>query len=182
MTSTYIIIMILFSAFGGAVISFFIFFFASRALLSLKMSKRVEAAQFSEEEAEALLKKKGFRIIDRQKRADIITYVDGKPNLGYVKADFIVEKNGKKYVAEVKAGELVSDPNEPSTRRQLLEYKFAYKPYGILLVNMLDRSLHQIDFDLPSRDSEKTFRLILAALIVIIVLGIIWVFASIKIL
>ena len=182
MTSTYIILMILFSAAGGAVISFFIFFFVSRALLSLKMSRRVTAAQFSEEEAEALLRQKGFKIIDRQRRADIITYVDGKPNLGYVKADFIVEKNGKRYVAEVKAGELVSDPKEPSTRRQLLEYKFAYEPYGILLVNMLDSSLHQIDFDIPSPDTEKTFRLILAALIVIIVLGIFWVFASIKIL
>ena len=182
MTSTYIILMILFSAVGGGIISFAVFFYASRALLSLKMSRRVEAARFSEEEAEALLKEKGFRIIDKQKRADIITYIDGKPNLGYVKADFIVEKNGKRYVAEVKAGETVSDPNEPSTRRQLLEYKFAYKPYGILLVNMLDPSIHQIDFDLPSRNEEKTFGLILAALIVIIVLGIFWVFVSIKIL
>ncbi len=182
MTSAYIILMIVFSAVGGAVISFFIFLFASRALLSLKMSKRVETARYSEEEAEALLKKKGFKIIDRQKRTDIITYIDGKPNLGYVQADFIVEKSGKRYVAEVKAGEMVSDPTEPSTRRQLLEYKFAYEPYGILLVNMLDRSLHQIDFDLPSPDTEKTIRLILAALIVIIVLGIIWIFASIKVL
>ena len=86
MTSTYILMMIAFSAIGGAVISFVIFFYTSRALLSLKMSRRVEAARFSEEEAEALLKEKGFRIIEKQKRADIITYIDGKPNLGYVKA------------------------------------------------------------------------------------------------
>ena len=175
-------IMILSSAFGGAVIGGVLFFFASRALFSHKMSRRVELAQFSQEEAESLLKKKGFRIIDKQRRADVITYIDGKPNLGFVQADFIVEKNGKKYVAEVKAGEMVSDPTEPSTRRQLLEYKFAYKPYGILLVNMLDRTIHNIDFETPSRSEDKIFRLILGALIVIIVLGIVWVFASIKIL
>jgi hypothetical protein len=180
--ASYVVILILSSALGGAVIGCVLFFFAGRAFLSRKMSRRVELAQFSQEEAEALLKKRGFRIIDKQKRADVITYIDGKPNLGYVQADLIVEKDGKRYVAEVKAGELVSDPTEPSTRRQLLEYKFAYKPYGILLVNMLDKTIHKIDFEAPTYAEDKIFRLILTALIVIIVLGIIWVFVSIKIL
>ncbi|MFH1709539.1 MAG: hypothetical protein ABH860_00525 [bacterium] len=182
MTDSTIIILILSSALGGAVIGSALFYVAGRALLSRKMSRRVELSRFSEEEAEALMKKKGFRIIGKQKRADIITYIDGKPNLGFVQADLIVEKGGKKYVAEVKAGELVSDPTEPSTRRQLLEYKFAYKPYGILLVDMLDGTIHHIDFEHPSYGEDKIFRLILTALVVIIVLGIIWVFASIKIL
>lgn len=182
MTASYIIMIMVSSAVGGAVIGSIFFFFAGRALLSMKMSRRVELAQFSEKEAEELLKKKGFRIIGKQKQADIVTYIDGKPNLGFVRADFLVEKNGKKFVAEVKAGELVSDPTEPSTRRQLLEYKFAYKPYGILLVNMLDKSIHKIDFELPSYAEDKIFKLILGALVVIIVLGILWIFASIKIL
>ncbi len=182
MAASYIMIIILCSAIGGAVIGSLLFYFAGRALLSWKMSRRVEFSRFSEEEAEALLKKKGFRIIGKQKRADLITYIDGKPNLGFVKADFLVEKNGKKYVAEVKAGELVSDPNEPSTRRQLLEYKFAYKPYGILLVDMIAKAIHKIDFELPSYGEDRIFKLILAALVVIIVLGILWVFSSIKIL
>jgi hypothetical protein len=180
--ASYVLVLIFSSAIGGAVIGCVLFFFASRAFLSHKMSRRVELAQFSQEEAEALLKKRGFRIIDKQKRADVITYIDGKPNLGYVQADLIVEKDGKRYVAEVKAGELVSDPTEPSTRRQLLEYKFAYEPYGILLVNMLDKTIHKIDFEVPKYGEDKIFRLILTALIVIIVLGIIWVFVSIKIL
>jgi hypothetical protein len=181
-TASYVIIVILSSALGGAVIGSVIFFFLSRLFLSMKMSRRVELSQFSQEEAEALLRKKGYKVIGKQKRADVITYVDGKPNLAFVQADFIVEKNGKKFVAEVKAGELVSDPNEPSTRRQLLEYKFAYKPYGILLVNMLDKSIHHIDFEHPSYGEDKIFKLILTALVVIIALGILWVFVSIKIL
>jgi len=181
-TASYVIILILSSAFGGAVIGSIFFYFLSRRLLSLKMSRRVELSQFSQEEAEAFLKKKGYKIIGKQKRADVITYIDGKPNLGFVQADFIVEKNGKKFVAEVKAGEMVSDPNEPSTRRQLLEYKFAYKPYGILLVNMLDKSIHHIDFEHPSYGEDKIFKLILGALVVIIALGILWIFVSIRIL
>ena len=171
-----------FSGIGGAVLGFIMFFFASKAVFSMKMSRRVELSQISQEEAEALLKRQGFRIVDRQKRADIVTYIDGKPNLGFVQADLIVEKNKKTYVAEVKAGAMVASATEPSTRRQLLEYKFAYKPDGLLLVDMTDRSIHQIDFELPTYSDDKIFRLILSALIVIIVLGVLWIFMSIKIL
>jgi len=176
------LLMSIMSGFGGAVLGFILFYFINKSLISFKMSRRVQMAQFSEEEAENLLKKKGFKVIGKQKRADVITFVDGRPNLGYVQADFLVEKNGKKYVAEVKAGEMVSDPTEPSTRRQLLEYKFAYKSYGLLLVDMIDRSIHTVDFKLPSYSEDRIFKLILTALVVIIVLGLLWVFVSIKIL
>jgi hypothetical protein len=170
------------SGIGGAVAGFVLFYFASKVFISLKMSRRVELSQISQEEAEALLKKKGFKILAKQKRADLITYIDGKPNLSFVQADFIVEKNGKKYVAEVKAGELVSDPTEPSTRRQLLEYKFAYKLDGVLLVDMIGKSIHLIDFEYPTYGEERIFKLILGALVVIIVACVLWIFMSIKIL
>lgn len=170
------------SGIAGAVLGFIVFYFLSKIFMSFKMSQRVGLSQISQEEAEALLRKKGYKILAKQKRADIVTYVDGRPNLSYVAADFIVEKNGKKFVAEVKAGEMVSDPNEPSTRRQLLEYKFAYKPYGVLLVNMLDRTIHNIEFENPSSSDDKIFKLLLSGLVVIILVCLLWVFMSIKIL
>ena len=49
MTNQYIIIIALSSALGGAVIGSILFFFAGRALLSLKMKRRAESAQFSQE-------------------------------------------------------------------------------------------------------------------------------------
>jgi len=177
----YIILIAISSGIAGAIAGSIVFFFISKAMFSLKMSKRVELSQISQEEAESLLKKKGFKIIDKQKRADIVTYIDGKPNLGYVQADFIVERNGKKFVAEVKAGEMVSDPNEPSTRRQMMEYKFAYKPFGLLLVNMLDRSIHSVDFESPKYGEDRIFRLILGGLVVIILLCLFWIFLSIRV-
>jgi len=177
----YIIISVL-SGVGGAVAGFIIFAAANRLLIHFKMSRRVEYAQMSQEEAEKLLKKKGFRIIAKQPRRDIVTYVDGKPNLSFVQADFMVENNKKKYVAEVKAGELVSDPNEPSTRRQLLEYKYAYRPDGLLLVDMMDSSIHSVEFEQPSYSDERIFRLILGILVAIILACVLWIFVSIKIL
>ena len=178
----YIILTAVSSSIAGSVIGFILFYYINKTLISWKMSRRVLDSQYSEEEAEELLKKKGFKITGKKKRADIITYVDGRPNLGFVQADFLVEKNGKKFVAEVKAGEMVADPNEPSTRRQLLEYKFAYKPYGILLVDMFAGAIHKVDFEHPTYGEDRIFRLILTALVVIIVLCVLWIFASIKIL
>jgi hypothetical protein len=177
----YIIVSIL-SGIGGAVAGSIVFFFLSKFLFSQKMSHRVLDSQVSQEEAEILLKRKGFRIIDKQRRADIITYVDGRPNLSFVVADFIVEKDKKRYVAEVKGGTLVADATEPSTRRQMLEYKFAYKPDGMLLVDMIDRSIHTIDFEHPTYAEDKIFRLILGALVAIIAACVLWIFISIKIL
>jgi hypothetical protein len=176
------IYIVLFCTFAGGVAGAAIFFILNKFLFSLKMSRRVEMAHFSEEEAEALLKKKGFKIVGRHVRTDIVTYIDGRPNLGYVVADFIVEKNKKRYVAEVKAGELVSDPTEPSTRRQLLEYKFAYKPDGLLLVDMLDRAIHLVEFENPKYADDRIFKLILGTLVVIIAACVLWISISIKIL
>ena len=148
----------------------------------LKLSRRVGESLIAEEEAEDLLKEHGFKIIDRQRRADMVTFVNGKPNLSFVKADYIVEKKGKYYVAEVKKGEIVSNPTEPATRRQLLEYKFAYQPDGLILVDMLERRLQFIDFYLPEKGEDKYIKIILGVMIAGIVFGLLWLFISIKIL
>jgi hypothetical protein len=177
----YVIISLL-SGVGGATLAFILFILGSRFFPGLRMSQRAQLSRLSIEESEELLKKRGFKISGKQRRADVITHIDGKPNLGFVQADFLVEKKGKMYVAVIKDGEVISDPNEPSTRRKLLEFKFAYKPHGVLLIDTLDRSVHLIDFEFPSYAEDKIFKLILTTLVVIIVLGILWIFMSIKIL
>lgn len=57
------------SGIGGAVVGFLIFSILNRSFISWKMSRRVELSQISQEEAESLLKKRGFRIVEKQKRA-----------------------------------------------------------------------------------------------------------------
>ncbi len=133
-------------------------------------------ARVAEEDAERLLASKGFKIIDRQRRADILTYVDGKPNLGFVQADFIVQKNNRTYVAEVKTGDI----GEPYIRRQLLEYDFVYKPDGVLLVDMNEGKIHMVEFGLPEEKKEKIAILLLLLIILIVIIGLIILFIQIK--
>jgi len=177
----YIIVMAL-SGLGGLLIGVAAFYYLNRFLQRFRLSRRLGEAFMAQEEAENLLKKHNFKVIDKQRRADIITYIDGRPNLSYVQADFIVEKRGKYYVAEVKSGETVANPSDPSTRRQLLEYKFAYQPDGLILVDMVERKLHLIDYYLPEKGEDKLIKIVMALLIAGIVLGLLWLFISVRIL
>ncbi|MFC1559649.1 hypothetical protein ACFLZ2_00520 [Candidatus Margulisiibacteriota bacterium] len=170
------------SSLSGLLIGAYIFYYINRIIQRFRLSRRAGGALIAQEEAEDLLKKHNFKIVDKQRRADIITFVDGKPNLSFVQADYIVEKRGKYYVAEVKAGESVASPRDPATRRQLLEYKFAYQPDGLILVDMIERRLHLIDFYLPEKGEDKFIKIIIAVMVVGVLLGLLWLFVSIKIL
>ncbi len=66
-----------------------------------------------------------------------------------LKADLLVAKGGRQFVAEVKTGTLAPQIRTSATRRQLLEYRLAYDVDGVLLVDMENGSISEIDFPLP---------------------------------
>jgi len=164
----------------GMAIGWVSLYFLSKIWTRFWLRRRFGEARLAEEEAGRLLESKGFKLIDKQKRAEIITYVDGKPHLGYVQADFVVEKRGRTYVAEVKTGNWAPDISEPSTRRQLLEYDFVYKPDGILLVDMVERRIHLVDFGLPERRSEKFVLFVVGLIIISVLAGLMWMYIQVK--
>jgi hypothetical protein len=164
----------------GITIGWLSLYFISRMWSRFWLMRRMGEARVAEEEAGRLLESKGFKIIAKQKRQEIITYVDGKPHIGYVQADFIATKRGRTYVVEVKTGSYAPDPGDPATRRQLFEYDFVYQPDGILLVDMVERRIHLIEFGLPERTTER-FALVVVGLIIISVLaGLIWLYIQMK--
>ena len=107
---------------------------------------RQRHAQRGEERAERLLKARGFQIVDRQVSGSWTLSVDGAPVEAAVRADLLVSRRGRTYVAEVKTGAQATDPSFPATRRQLLEYAMIFEPDGVLLVDVDARRVHQVDF------------------------------------
>ena len=63
-----------------------------------------------------------------------------------LRADLLVERDGMRFIAEVKTGERAPDPSFPPTRRQLLEYRLAFDPYGVLLVDVEAGEIFEVDF------------------------------------
>jgi hypothetical protein len=75
--------------------------------------------------------------------------VDGRPVEVRCRADLLVTRRGRRFVAEVKSGAHHGDPTAPHTRRQLLEYQRAFAVDGFIVVDMARRHLHRVDLDPP---------------------------------
>ncbi|MEZ4411086.1 MAG: hypothetical protein R3A52_32085 [Polyangiales bacterium] len=102
--------------------------------------RRIAAARASgadgERRAEPLLQRSGYAVIGRQVATTYEVLVDGEPCAVALRADFVVEAEGRRFVAEVKTGRLAPKVESSATRRQLLEYRLAFDVDGVLLVDV----------------------------------------------
>lgn len=120
-----------------------------RRAAAWRLRRRAGRARAGEVEAASLLEAHGFRVVGAQVARTLRVEVDGLPLTYVVKADYLVEDAaGAWFVAEVKTGDLATDPLHAPTRRQLLEYQVGYADaLGLLLVDM-DRALvRRVRFD-----------------------------------
>ena len=114
----------------------------SRALVRRRWTRAV----VGEVEAEDLLAERGFAVVDRQ--AGLIWEIecDGQPHPVELRADLLVERDGRRYVAEVKTGATAPLLTHAATRRQLLEYCVAYQVDSVLLVDIEAQAVREISF------------------------------------
>ncbi len=99
-----------------------------------------------ESQAVALLNSVGYQVCEEQATQHASYLIDGV-EVGYVvRADFIVTKNGLRFVAEVKNGTQAADPRTRTTRRQLLEYSRVFPVDGVLLVDVPQRRVRRVEF------------------------------------
>jgi hypothetical protein len=117
---------------------------------SRRARRRAARAGAGEEDAAALLRRAGFRIVARQARTWWTPIVDGEPHEIELRADYLVEARGELLVAEVKTGDEAPSLATAATRRQLLEYHVAFAVDGVLLVCPERGSIHRIEFPLPA--------------------------------
>ena len=99
-----------------------------------------------EHEAESLLTARGYEIVERQAYRTWELSVDGQSVEAACRADFLVRRGGRLWVADAKTGALVTNPRHPATRRQLLEYAHCFGVDGVLLVNTDRGEVHHIRF------------------------------------
>ncbi|MFM7201250.1 MAG: hypothetical protein ACKO6N_10710 [Myxococcota bacterium] len=125
-----------------------------RAQLRHRLQRRATRGREGEQEAERLLKRQGYRVLDRQVTQESGLWVDETYHAVKLRADFLVEKGDETFVVEVKTGEVAPDPTSAATRRQLLEYAHAYPVDGLLLADMHEGRLHRIVFESPEEASE----------------------------
>jgi len=92
-----------------------------------------------------LLSENGYRILSTQIPFDGTIEVDSEPLEFSTRVDYLVEKDGQKFLAEVKTGASAS-PSNILTRRQLLEYAQLSHSKKILLVDATAGKIREIEF------------------------------------
>jgi hypothetical protein len=108
--------------------------------------RRVRAARSGELDAQDLLRELGYELVGSQVQGFWSVFVDGEPHEIELYADHLVERDGLRYLAEVKTGERAPHIETASTRRQLLEYRFAFDVDGLLLVDMERGVVRRVEF------------------------------------
>jgi hypothetical protein len=124
------------------------------AAVRWRLAEQSERASAGELLAAKLLGKAGYRVEARQATQRWIVRVDGEAAEVTLRADFVVSRGGRRYVAEVKTGDEAPQISAPATRRQLLEYRCAFGVEGVLLVDAEARRIHAVDFELPPTPSS----------------------------
>lgn len=111
--------------------------------------RRSARAQRAERGAAALLEASGYVVLGRQQRQRWALEVDGSAFEFTLIADYLVERGGQRWVAEVKTGERALDLRHGPTRRQLLEYQQAFGVAGVLLVDAEGQRLQRVSLVEP---------------------------------
>lgn len=109
--------------------------------------RRQRVARRGEIDAVALLERAGFELVGSQVEGLWTVWVDDVPHEVQVFADHLVRTDSGLYVAEVKTGRRAPSVRTARTRRQLLEYLFAFDVDGVLLIDMEERAIHRVEFD-----------------------------------
>jgi hypothetical protein len=99
-----------------------------------------------EEDAVQLLTAAGYSIVARQQRAAYALRSGADDLQVKLSFDFVVEKDGRTCVAEVKTGALGPQLKHADTRRQLLEYQLASGASEVLLVDPERAQISQVSF------------------------------------
>lgn len=117
----------------------------ARRVRAWRSRRRTRRGHQGEGRALRLLARRGYAIVETQPPTAGELLVDGERIEFEVRADAIVERKRRRYVAEIKTGRAASVRSR-HTRRQLLEYALLYDADGVLLVDATRATIHTIEF------------------------------------
>jgi hypothetical protein len=125
--------------------------FAIRRRLALQSVR----AQAGEARAAVLLDRRGYAVVERQAAGAWRVRRGDAEEAFTLRADYVVEKDGRRFVAEVKTGALAPSLLASATRRQLLEYACAFDADGVLLVDPEAGTVEEVTFPLPRAERPR---------------------------
>jgi hypothetical protein len=145
-----------------------------RSYIRWRLRRRWSHARAVERQSARLLEDRGYTVLRRQVETSYAVLVDGTPAEISVRADYLVSRDGRQFVAEVKSGSVAPRLDTAATRRQLLEYLVAFQVDGVLLVDGEQREVHEITFPRsrsPAREISSARFTIYVIMALLVALG-----------
>jgi hypothetical protein len=135
------------------------------------LKKRFARGNLLESQARKFLESKGYRIVEEQKIYFHKYLVNGTPHESKLILDYIVKKDEKKYIVEVKSGKNAIHLKDKNTRRQILEYDFVIENDGVFILDMENKNMQLVEFHSKAERKDETLRrvIIISAIIGIII-------------
>jgi hypothetical protein len=118
----------------------------ARRAAGFRVGRHRRLGKAGEKRARELLRQEGYRLCSEQKGGSYRLLVDGAETPIYLRSDYLVERRGRRFVAEVKSGVESVKVTSRDTRRQLLEYLLAFDVDGVLLVDMQAWRIREVSF------------------------------------
>ena len=147
-------------------------------LINKKIKAQLKRGIKKEEEARKVLTQKKYKIISHNQKFSYFLKQDNSKIKITIETDYLVFKNGKKYIVEVKSGNESPKITNRNTRRQIIEYYSFIKNDGVLLLNMEDKTISEIEF--PKIITSRGFNLLILTsglLLLIIAILVIYIFS-----
>ena len=118
----------------------------ARWILRRRVGRTRRQGRRGEAKARRLIERAGYRVVEEQVTARGLVEVDGELVDYVVRADAVLRRRRRRYVAEFKGGAASSQVASRDTRRQLLEYAWLFDVDGVLLVDADRGHVHEIRF------------------------------------
>jgi hypothetical protein len=116
----------------------------ARQIAAQERAARAVAGEWG---APALLASAGYEVLGRQVTGSWTVRANGEPKTFGLRADYLVSRGGRRFIAEVKTGRLAPNLTHGATRRQLLEYGAAFDVDGVLLVDADRETITHVEID-----------------------------------
>lgn len=135
-----------------------------------RLRRRWSHSRSVERQGAQVLADAGYTVLGQQVESSYTVLVDGTPSQIALRADYLVSRAGRQFVAEVKSGQVAPRLDTAATRRQLLEYLLAFQVDGVLLVDGEQRQVHEVSFPMSQTQARAVSPARLALYVVLALL------------
>lgn len=135
-----------------------------RGAAARRLARARARGKNGEQAAAGLMERSGYVIDALQPVRRWTIRCDGEAQEIELRADLLVSRAGRRFVAEVKTGDGAPRLQTPATRRQLLEYSVAYDTDGVLLVDVEAQRIHEVTFPRAAAPARPGRTLLWAAM------------------